>query len=47
MRRHAASASNMALLGHQRPAGPQRLPAGDPEQNGRWIAYVGHHGGRA
>jgi hypothetical protein len=44
---HGASASNMALLGHD---GLQGRSAYQPivhEQNGRWIAYIGHHGGRA
>src|SRR2546429_6010541 len=43
---HGASASNMTLLG-QDPL--QARSAYQPvihNQGGRWIAYVGHHGGR-
>ena len=44
---HPASASNMTLLGHQ---DLQVRSAYQPvirENKGRWIAYVGHHGGAA
>src|SRR5439155_20298151 len=44
---HAASASNMALLGHHDLQGRSAYQPVLHEQNGRWIAYVGHHGGRA
>src|SRR2546429_5123422 len=42
---HAASASNMALLGHHDLQGRSAYQPVIHEQNGRWIAYVGHHGG--
>ena len=44
---HAASASNMALVGHhdlQARSGYQPLVHA---QGGRFIAYIGHHGGKA
>ncbi len=44
---HPASASNMTLLGHQDLQGRSAYQPVIHEQNGRWIAYVGHHGGRA
>src|SRR5205807_280415 len=44
---HAASASNMVLLGHHDLQGRSAYQPVIHEQNGRWIAYVGHHGGRA
>src|SRR2546426_539363 len=44
---HVASASNMALLGHHDLQGRSAYQPVIHEQNGRWIAYVGHHGGRA
>src|SRR5881628_3418831 len=44
---HAASASNMTLLGHHDLQGRSAYQPVTHEQNGRWIAYVGHHGGRA
>jgi len=44
---HAASASNMALLGHHDLQGRSAYQPVIHEQNGRWIAYIGHHGGRA
>src|SRR2546422_6444801 len=44
---HAASASNMALLGHHDLQGRSAYQPVIHEQNGRWIAYVGHHGGGA
>src|SRR5258708_1110565 len=43
---HPSSASNMTLLGHQ---DLQARSAYQPlvhQQGSRWIAYVGHHGGR-
>jgi hypothetical protein len=43
---HAASASNMTLLGHHDLQGRSAYQPVIHEQNGRWIAYVGHHGGR-
>jgi hypothetical protein len=43
---HAASSSNMALLGHQDLDARSAYQPTVREQNGRWIAYVGHHGGR-
>src|SRR3989442_8331579 len=42
---HAASSSNMALLGHHDLQGRSAYQPVIHEQNGRWIAYVGHHGG--
>src|SRR5258708_38231729 len=44
---HAASSSNMALLGHHDLQGRSAYQPVIHEQNGRWIAYVGHHGGGA
>src|SRR2546425_9323803 len=44
---HAASASNMTLLGHHDLQGRSAYQPVIHEQDGRWIAYVGHHGGRA
>src|SRR5436853_7785360 len=44
---HAASSSNMVLLGHHDLQGRSAYQPVIHEQNGRWIAYVGHHGGRA
>src|SRR6266550_3572402 len=44
---HAASASNMTLLGHHDLQGRSAYQPVIHEQNGRWIAYIGHHGGRA
>jgi len=44
---HPGAAQNMALLGY---SDLQARSAYQPvvhESNGRWIAYVGHHGGRA
>ena len=43
---HGSSAQNMTLLGHQ---DLQARSAYQPlvrENHGRWIAYVGHHGGK-
>src|SRR5258708_12805050 len=44
---HAASSSNMVLLGHHDLQGRSAYQPVIHEQNGRCIAYVGHHGGRA
>src|SRR5204862_6314857 len=44
---HSASASNMTLLGHHDLQGRSAYQPLIHEQNGRWIAYVGHHGGGA
>src|ERR1700694_3405856 len=44
---HGASSSNMALPGHSDLQGRSAYQPVIHEQNGRWIAYVGHHGGRA
>src|SRR2546428_1163728 len=44
---HAASASNMTLLGHHDLQGRSAYQPVIHEQDARWIAYVGHHGGRA
>src|SRR5438105_6820317 len=43
---HGASASNMTLLGHDDLQGRSAYQPTVHEQNDRWIAYVGHHGGR-
>jgi hypothetical protein len=43
---HGASASKMTLLGHEELQGRSAYQPTVHEQNGRWIAYVGHHGGR-
>jgi len=43
---HGASASNMALLGHQDLQGRSAYQPVVKESRGRWIAYVGHHGGK-
>ena len=43
---HGAAASNMVLLGHDDLQGRSAYQPTVHEQNGRWIAYVGHHGGR-
>ena len=40
------SASNMALLGHDDLQGRSAYQPVIHESGGRWIAYVGHHGGR-
>jgi len=41
---HGASASNMALLGHQDLQGRSAYQPLVHAQGARWIAYVGHHG---
>jgi hypothetical protein len=43
---HGASASNMVLLGSDDLQARSAYQPTVQEQNGRWIAYVGHHGGR-
>ena len=43
---HGASASNMVLLGYDDLQGRSAYQPIVHEQNGRWIAYIGHHGGR-
>jgi hypothetical protein len=44
---HPASSSNMTLLGHQDLQGRSAYQPLIRENKGRWIAYVGHHGGVA
>ena len=44
---HPASASNMTLLGQQDLQGRSAYQPLVRENKGRWIAYVGHHGGKA
>src|SRR5258708_406176 len=44
---HPASASNMALLGHNDLQARSAYQPVIHESNARWIAYVGHHGGSA
>jgi len=41
---HGASASNMALLGHQDLQGRSAYQPLVRAQGARWIAYIGHHG---
>jgi len=43
---HPSSASNMTLLGHQDLQARSAYQPVVHQQGGRWIAYVGHHGGR-
>ncbi|HEY5896285.1 MAG TPA: hypothetical protein VIV54_01900 [Burkholderiales bacterium] len=43
---HPASASNMELLGHNDLQGRSAYQPLVRENRGRWIAYVGHHGGK-
>ena len=43
---HGASAQNMALLGHHDLQGRSSYQPLVRENHGRWIAYIGHHGGR-
>jgi len=42
---HGASASNMALVGHHDLQGRSAYQPFIKESRGRWIAYIGHHGG--
>ena len=44
---HGASASNMALVGHDDLQARSAYQPVIHQQGGRWIAYVGHHGGKA
>src|SRR5438270_5066253 len=44
---HGASASNMALVGHHDLQGRSAYQPFIKESRGRWIAYVGHHGGKS
>jgi hypothetical protein len=44
---HPSSASNMALAGQQDLQGRSAYQPVIHAQGGRWIAYVGHHGGKA
>jgi hypothetical protein len=44
---HGASASNMTLLGHDDLQGRSAYQPTIRENRGRWIAYIGHHGGAA
>jgi hypothetical protein len=46
-RGHAAQARNMELVGHDDLQGRSAYQPTIHRQRGRWIAYVGHHGGRA
>jgi hypothetical protein len=43
---HGASASNMTLLGHDDLQARSAYQPVIHAQGGRWIAYIGHHGGR-
>src|SRR5919204_5993234 len=43
---HGASALNMALLGHHDLQGRSAYQPVVKESRGRWIAYIGHHGGK-
>src|SRR3954470_13872423 len=44
---HGAAASNMALVGHHDLQGRSAYQPLVHAQGARWIAYVGHHGGRS
>jgi hypothetical protein len=44
---HPSSASNMALVGHHDLQGRSAYQPVIHRQGERWIAYVGHHGGKA
>jgi hypothetical protein len=44
---HGAESSNMALLGHEPLQGRSAYQPVIQQQGARWIAYVGHHGGKA
>jgi hypothetical protein len=44
---HPASASNMALVGHEELQARSAYQPVVHESRGRWIAYIGHHGGSA
>jgi hypothetical protein len=43
---HGSSASNMTLLGQEALQGRSAYQPLVRENRGRWIAYVGHHGGK-
>jgi hypothetical protein len=43
---HGSSASNMSLLGHQDLQARSAYQPVVHQQGARWIAYVGHHGGK-
>src|SRR4051812_37976310 len=43
---HGSSAQNMALLAHEELQGRSAYQPLVRENHGRWIAYVGHHGGK-
>ncbi len=43
---HAASASHMALVGSSDLSGRSAYQPTIVESRGRWIAYIGHHGGK-
>src|ERR671922_2737825 len=43
---HGAAALNMALLGHHDLQGRSAYQPVVKESRGRWIAYIGHHGGK-
>jgi LVIVD repeat len=44
---HGAAAQNMALVGHHDLQGRSAYQPFIKESRGRWIAYIGHHGGKA
>src|SRR5262249_50677945 len=44
---HGASASHMTLLGHEELQGRSAYQPLVRENSGRWIAYIGHHGGKS
>lgn len=46
-RGHGAEQKNMALLGHDDLQGRSAYQPTIHQQGGRWIAYVGHHGGQS
>ena len=46
-RGHGAEAHDMELVGHDDLQGRSAYQPTIHQQGGRWIAYVGHHGGRA
>jgi hypothetical protein len=46
-RGHGAEAHDMELVGHDDLQGRSAYQPTIHQQRGRWIAYVGHHGGRA
>ena len=43
---HGAAAQNMALVGHHDLQGRSAYQPFIKESRGRWIAYIGHHGGK-